>query len=69
MDFLQSDECQAIYLECGARPATASKLDVTNDWIVDLSTINYLVADTQALAENQPAIFERWNQLSAKHGN
>ena len=69
MDFLQSDECQTIYLECGARPATASKLDVTNDWIVDLSTINYLVADTQALAENQPAIFERWNQLSAKHGN
>ena len=68
MDFLQSDECQAIYLECGARPATSSKLDVANDWIVDLSTINYLEADTLALANNQPAIFERWNQLTTQHG-
>lgn len=68
MDFLQSDECQAIYLECGARPATSSPLDVTNDWIVDLSTINYLEADTLALANNQQAIFDRWNELTTKHG-
>lgn len=67
MDFLQSDECQAIYLECGARPATASKLDATNDYIVDLSTINYLEADTIALANNQEAIFARWNDLWIQH--
>ena len=68
MDFLESDECQAIYLESGARPATSSELDVTNEFIVDLSTINYLEADTIALAENQEAIFDHWNQLAAQHG-
>ena len=67
MDFLESDECQALYLECGARPATASKLSVTNDYIVDLSTIEYKEADTKALAENQQAIFDRWNQLWTQH--
>ncbi|MGI5174298.1 extracellular solute-binding protein [Treponema sp. OMZ 840] len=67
MDFLQSDECQAIYLESGARPATASKLSVKNEYIVDLSAINYLEADTMALANNQKAIFSRWNNLRIKH--
>ena len=67
MDFLESDECQAIYLECGARPATASKLSATNKYIVDLSSINYREADTVALAQNQSAIFARWNALRIKH--
>lgn len=68
MDFLQSDECQALYLECGARPATGSALSVTNEYIVDLSTIEYKEADTVALAENQQAIFEHWNSLWTQHG-
>ncbi len=67
MDFLESDEGQSLYLQSGARPATASKLDVTNEWIVDLDTINYLSADTKALAENQPAIHEHWKTLWAQH--
>ena len=67
MDFLESDECQAIYLQCGARPATSSKLDVTNEYIVDLSTIDYKQADTKALAENQKTIFDHWNQLYTQH--
>jgi iron(III) transport system substrate-binding protein len=67
MDFLESDEGQSLYLECGARPATASTLSVTNEYIVDLSTIEYKVADTVALAENQQAIFDRWNALWIQH--
>ena len=67
MDFLESDECQAIYLESGARPSTASKLSATNKYIVDLASINYREADPNALAENQSAIFARWNALRIKH--
>ncbi len=67
MDFLQSDDCQALYLQCGARPATSSTLSVTNEYIVDLSTIEYKEADTVALAENQQAIFESWNTLWTQH--
>ena len=64
IDFLISDEGQAIYNECGARQANANLvLENPNQLIVDLSTINYLVADTQALAENQPAIQDHWREI------
>lgn len=64
MDFLISDEGQAIYNECGARQANATLvLENPNSYIVDLSTINYLVADTEALAENRPAIQDSWRAI------
>jgi len=64
MDFLISDECQAIYNKCGARQANANMvLEDPNPYIVDLNTIVYNVADTQALAENQPAIKEMWREI------
>ena len=64
IDYLLSDEGQAIYNECGARQANANlELENPNELIVDLSTINYLVADTQALAENQPAIQDHWREI------
>ena len=64
IDYLISDEGQAIYNECGARQANANlELENPNELIVDLSTINYLVADTQALAENQPAIQDHWREI------
>ena len=64
IDFLISDEGQAIYNECGARQANANLvLENPNELIVDLNTITYLVADTQALAENQPAIQDHWREI------
>ena len=67
MDFLTSDECQTIYNQCGARQAKAS-LNITNEWLPDLTTFNYQVADTEALAKNQSAIFENWTKLWNAHG-
>lgn len=61
MDFLTSDECQAIYNECGARQAN-SNLKVENEWLVDLSTITYNVADTEALAVNRETIQDMWRE-------
>lgn len=66
MDFLTSDECQEIYNQCGARQAN-STLNITNELLPDLSTFNYKVADTKALAENQSAIQEHWKTLWNTH--
>lgn len=63
MDFLTSDECQTIYNDCGARQAN-SNLKVENEWLVDLSTIKYNVADTKALAENREAIQDMWRDVA-----
>lgn len=64
IDFLISDEGQAIYNECGARQANANlKLENPNEYIVDLNTINYKVADTEALAKNQAAIQQHWREI------
>ena len=64
IDYLISDEGQAIYNECGARQANANLvLENPNQLIVDLSAINYLVADTEALAANQPAIHDHWREI------
>lgn len=64
MDFLESDEGQAIYNECGARQANAGLvLENPNPFIVALNTIEYLVADTEALAVNQSAIHEHWREI------
>ena len=54
---------QTIYNECGARQAN-SNLVIENEWLPDLSTINYLVADTQALAENQTTIQDMWREAT-----
>lgn len=62
MDFLESDECQAIYNECGARQANAN-LDILNEWLPNLSDINYKAADTEGLAKNQEDILNRWIEL------
>lgn len=64
IDYLISDEGQAIYNECGARQANANlELENPNKLIVDLGTINYLVADTEALASNQSAIQDHWREI------
>lgn len=64
IDYLISDEGQAIYNECGARQANANLvLENPNKLIVDLGTINYLVADTEALASNQSAIQDHWREI------
>lgn len=68
MDFLQSDEGQQSYLDAAARPATTTKLEGGSPTMVDLSTINVKVADTEALANNNPAIKEKWNEYWAKYG-
>jgi len=64
MDFLESDECQKIYNNCGARQAN-SNLKIENKWLPDLSNI-YKEADTEALAKNQTQILEKWTSLSKK---
>lgn len=64
MDFLESDKGQSIYNACGARQANASLvLESPNPYIVDLTTINYLTADTEALATNQSAIHAHWREI------
>lgn len=68
MDFLQSDEGQQSYLDAAARPATTTKLEGGSPTMVDLSTINVKVADTEALANNNAAIKEKWNEYWAKYG-
>ena len=68
MDFLQSDEGQQSYLDAAARPATTTKLEGGSPTMVDLSTINVKVADTEALAKNNAAIKEKWNEYWAKYG-
>ena len=65
IDFLISDECQKIYNECGARQANSS-LKIENEWLPDLSTITYKVADTKALAENREEILSHWAELYKK---
>ena len=65
VDFLISDECQKIYNECGARQANSS-LKIENEWLPDLSTISYKVADTKALAENREEILSHWAELYKK---
>ena len=68
MDFLQSDEGQQSYLDAAARPATTTKLEGGSPTMVDLSTINVKVADTESLAKNNAAIKEKWNEYWAKYG-
>lgn len=68
MDFLQSDEGQQSYLDAAARPASTTKLEGGSPTMVDLSTINVKVADTEALAKNNAAIKEKWNEYWAKYG-
>ena len=64
IDWLLSDEGQAIYNECGARQANANlELENPNKLMVNLADINYLVADVQALSENQPAIHDHWREI------
>ena len=65
MDFLQSDEGQAVYLASGARPVTTHHIEGGSDVMVDLSKINYAVADTAALAEHKAEIVDKWNALWA----
>ena len=68
MDFLQSDEGQQSYLDVAARPATTTKLSGGSARMVDINTINYKVADTEALAKNKAAICDKWNEYWAKYG-
>lgn len=71
MDFLQSDAGQQTYLDAAARPASTSKLEAKTSaaaLMVDLDTINYKVADTEALAKNKQAICDKWNEYWAKYG-
>ncbi len=68
MDFLQSDAGQQSYLDAAARPATTTKLSGGSPTMVDLSTVNYKVADTEALANNKAAICDKWNEYWAKYG-
>lgn len=68
MDFLQSDEGQQTYLDAAARPATTTALEGGSPTMVDLSTINVKIADTEALANNNAAIKEKWNEYWAKYG-
>ena len=64
IDYLLSDEGQAIYNECGARQANANLvLENPNKLMVNLADINYLVADTEALSANQPAIHDHWREI------
>ncbi len=67
MDFLNSDECQKIYNECGARQAN-DNLDIDNKYLPPLNTINYIAADTVGLAENKDAILEKWKDLWKESG-
>ncbi|MBQ6123807.1 MAG: extracellular solute-binding protein [Spirochaetales bacterium] len=68
MDFLQSDAGQQSYLDAAARPATTTKLTGGSARMVDIDTINYKVADTEALAKNKQAICDKWNGYWAKYG-
>ncbi len=68
MDFLQSDAGQQSYLDAAARPATTTKLAGGSPTMVDLDTVNYKVADTEALADNKAAICDKWNEYWAKYG-
>lgn len=68
MDFLQSDAGQQSYLDAAARPATTTKLTGGSARMVDIDTINYKVADTEALAKNKAAICDKWNEYWAKYG-
>lgn len=64
IDYLLSDEGQAIYNECGARQANANlALENPNKLMVNLADINYLVADIEALSANQPAIHDHWREI------
>ena len=64
IDYLLSDEGQAIYNECGARQANANlELENPNKLMVSLTDINYLVADIEALSVNQPAIHDHWREI------
>ena len=64
IDYLLSDEGQATYNECGARQANANLvLENPNKLMVNLADINYLVADTEALSVNQPAIHDHWRTI------
>ena len=68
MDFLQSDAGQQSYLDAAARPATTTKLSGGSARMVDITTINYKDADTEALAKNKAAICDKWNEYWAKYG-
>ncbi len=68
MDFLLSDAGQQSYLDAAAGPATTTKLTGGSARMVDIDTINYKVADTEALAKNKQAICDKWNEYWAKYG-
>lgn len=67
MDFLESDEGQTVYLQSGARPVSTNKLAGGSDLMVDLDTIVYKVADTEALATHKAEICDRWKALWAQY--
>lgn len=67
MDFLESPEGQSVYAQNGARPVTTEtdKVVGASELMVDLSKISYKACDTEALAEHQAEIKERWTTLWA----
>lgn len=67
MDFLESPEGQSVYAQSGARPVTTEtdKVVGASELMVDLSKINYKECDTEALAQHQSEIKERWTNLWA----
>lgn len=68
LDFLISDEGQSIVASLTNRPVNID-IPNTNPNMIPFSQINLAFEDIEFVAENRPALQERFQQIVTKHGN
>ena len=66
IDFIISDEAQAIYADSSFRPAN-TEFKNTRDYFIDISTVKLFAEDNDYVSENQQAILDKFNNLWAKY--
>lgn len=66
VDFIISDECQALYAESSIRPAN-TEFKSTSEYLPDIDTIKLVAEDYDVIGENQQAYLDRFNEIWAKY--
>lgn len=65
VDFIISDECQALYAESSIRPAN-TEFKSTSEYLPDIDTIKLVEENYDVIGENQQAYLDKFNEIWAK---
>jgi len=66
VDFIISDECQALYAESSIRPAK-TQFKSTSEYLIDIDTIKLVEEDYGVIGDNQQAYLDKFNEIWAKY--